>query len=64
MCEIFETLVDTGDGFAMAKEKLTEYFDPKKNVEYKNLHVLASLKEHRRVHECISLSFASIICYL
>ena len=34
MCEIFETLVDTGDGFAMAKEKLTEYFDPKKNVEY------------------------------
>ena len=34
MCEIFETLVDTGDDFATAKEKLTEYFDPKKNVEY------------------------------
>ena len=32
--EIFETLVDTGDDFATAKEKLTEYFDPKKNVEY------------------------------
>ena len=34
VCEIFETLVDTGDDFAMVKEKLTEYFDPKKNVEY------------------------------
>ena len=34
VCEIFETLVDTGDDFATAKEKLTEYFDPKKNVEY------------------------------
>ena len=33
-CEIFETLVDTGDDFTTAKEKLTEYFDPKKNVEY------------------------------
>ena len=26
--------MDTGDDFATAKEKLTEYFDPKKNVEY------------------------------
>ena len=35
VCEIFETLVHTGDDFAMAKEKpCTEYFDPKKNVEY------------------------------
>ena len=34
VCEIFETLVDTDDDFAMAKEKPTEYFDPKKNVEY------------------------------
>ena len=34
MCEIFETLVDTGDRFAMAKDMLTEYFDPKKNVKY------------------------------
>lgn len=34
MCEIFKNLVDTGNDFAMAKEKLTEYFDPKKNVEY------------------------------
>ena len=34
VCEIFETLVDTGDDFTTAKEKLTEYFDPKKNVEY------------------------------
>ena len=35
VCENFETLVDTGDNFATAKEKLTEYFDPEKNVEYK-----------------------------
>ena len=34
VCEIFETLVDTGGDFTTAKEKLTEYFDPKKNVEY------------------------------
>ena len=34
MCEIFQTLVDTGDDFATAKEKLTEYFDRKKNFEY------------------------------
>ena len=34
MCEIFETLAETGEDFATAKEKLTEYFDPKKNVEY------------------------------
>ena len=29
MCEIFETLVDMGDDYAMAKDKLAEYFDPK-----------------------------------
>ena len=34
VCEIFETLAETGEDFATAKEKLTEYFDPKKNVEY------------------------------
>ena len=34
LCEILKTLVDTGDDFATAKEKLTEYFDPKKNVEH------------------------------
>ena len=34
MCEIFKTLVDTGDDFATAKEKLTEHFYPKKNVEH------------------------------
>ena len=34
MCEIFETLAETGEDLATAKEKLTEYFDPKKNVEY------------------------------
>ena len=30
MCEIFETLVETAEDFAMAKEKLTEYFDPRR----------------------------------
>ena len=34
MCEIVETLVDTGDDFATARGKLTEYFDQKKNVDY------------------------------
>ena len=33
ICEIFETLADTGDHFKTAKEKLTEYFEPKKNIE-------------------------------
>ena len=32
--EIVETLSETGEDFATAKEKLTEYFDPEKNVEY------------------------------
>ena len=30
----FGNLVDTGDNFAMAKEKLMECLDPKKNVKY------------------------------
>ena len=34
VCEILETLVDTHNDFATAKEKFTEYFDPKKNVNY------------------------------
>lgn len=32
--EIFETLSDTGDDYATAKGKLTEYFAPKKNTEF------------------------------
>ena len=32
--EIFDTLPETGDDFAKAKEKLNAYFDPKQNVEY------------------------------
>ena len=59
--EIFETLVDKGDDFATAKEKLTEYFDPKKNVEYE---IYTFRQARQNLHECISLSFASIICYL
>ena len=34
VCDIFEVLPDTGEDFKTAKEALTEYFDPKKNVEY------------------------------
>ena len=34
VCDIFETLPESGDDFETAKEKLTEYFDPKKNVQY------------------------------
>ena len=34
VCDIFETLPESGDDFETAKEKLPEYFDPKKNVEY------------------------------
>ena len=34
VCDIFETLPESGDDFETGKEKLTEYFDPKKNVEY------------------------------
>ena len=34
VCYIFETLPQSGDDFETAKEKLTEYFDPEKNVEY------------------------------
>ena len=33
-CDIFETLSESGDDFETAKEKLTEYFGPKKNAEY------------------------------
>ena len=34
VCDFFETLPQSGDDFETAKEKLTEYFDPEKNVEY------------------------------
>ena len=32
--DIFETLEDTGDDYVTAKSKLTEYFSPKKNIDY------------------------------
>ena len=32
--EIFDSLLETGDDYATAKEKLNEYFDPKKNTEF------------------------------
>ena len=34
VCDIFAVLSDTREDFKTAKEALTEYFDPKKNVEY------------------------------
>ena len=34
VCEIFETIPESGDDFDKAKEKLNEYFGPKKNIEY------------------------------
>ena len=32
VCDIFETLPESGDDFETGKEKLTEYFDPKKRM--------------------------------
>ena len=32
--DIFETLTDTGDDYATAKAKLTEYFAPKKHTKF------------------------------
>ena len=32
--DIFETLSDTGDDYATAVKKLTDYFEPRKNTEY------------------------------
>ncbi|XP_068729065.1 uncharacterized protein [Montipora capricornis] len=45
VCEIFETLAETGEDFATAKEKLTEYFNPKKNVEYE-IYTFRQAKQH------------------
>jgi hypothetical protein len=33
--DIFETLQETGEDYAMARTKLNKYFSPKKNVGYK-----------------------------
>lgn len=32
--EIFDTLTETGEDYASAKKKLSEYFAPKKNTEF------------------------------
>ena len=32
--DVFQTLTNTGNDFATAKAKLTEYFEPKKNVAF------------------------------
>ena len=49
MCEIFETLAETCEDFATAKEKLTEYFDAKKNVEYE-IHTFRQTKQNPGEH--------------
>ena len=46
MCDIFETLPQSGDDFETAKEKLTEYFDHKKNVEYEIYNFRQAKQNH------------------
>ena len=46
VCDIFETLPQNGDDFETAKEKLTEYFDHKKNVEYEIYNFRQSKQNH------------------
>jgi hypothetical protein len=49
--DIFETLTDTGEDYRTAKEKLTEYFTPHKNIPY-NRHVFRS--EAQKEQETVS----------
>ena len=37
MCDLFDTLADTGKDFTTAKNKLDAHFDPKKSVEFEIL---------------------------
>ena len=52
--------MDTGDDFATAKEKLTEYFDPKKNVEYE---IYTFRQARQNTGESIN-AFRSRLCQL
>ena len=48
MNEIFDTLTDTGEEFATAKQKLKEYFAPKKNI--RNMKYIDSDKPNNHPH--------------
>ena len=64
VCDIFETLSESGDDFETGKEKLTEYFDPKKNVEYDIYNFRQAKQNPRWIDECLSLSFTSTGIYM
>ena len=57
VCDIFETLPQNGDDFETAKEKLTEYFDHKKNVEYEIYNFRQTKQNHSELmnayHSCL-----------
>ena len=57
VCDIFETLPQSGDDFETAKEKLTEYFDHKKNVEYEIYNFRQAKQNHSELmnayHSCL-----------
>ena len=57
VCDIFETLLQNGDDFETAKEKLTEYFDHKKNVEYEIYNFRQAKQNHSELmnayHSCL-----------
>ena len=44
--DIFETLVDTGNTYAIANQKLTDYFAPKKNIEFE-IHKFRQAKQEQ-----------------
>ena len=46
------------------KEKLTEYFDPKKNVEYDIYNFRQAKQNPWWIDECLSLSFTSTGIYM
>lgn len=64
VCDIFETLPQSGDDFETAKEKLPEYFDPKKNVEYDIYNFRQAKQNPWWIDECLSLSFTSTGIYM
>ena len=60
VCDIFETLPQSGDDFETAKEKLTEYFDPEKNVEYETCNFQQAKQNPWWIDECLSLSLGDV----
>ena len=64
MCDFFETLPQSGDDFETAKEKLTEYFDPEKNVEYETYNLQQAKQNPWWIDECLSLSLTPTGIYM